>query len=73
MELEGRSNGGEEQKTYRMEFPKGGAKECLVEGCPGRAGTSTAAPCRNPLNARSIFGVTTHVSAPNSSTCCTPP
>ena len=30
-----------------------------------------AAPYRNQLNARSIFGVTTHVSAPNSSTYCT--
>ena len=36
------ATGGEEQKTYRMEFPKGGTKECPVEGCPGRAGTRTA-------------------------------
>ena len=34
--------GGEEQQTYRMEFPKGGTKACPVEGCPGRAGTRTA-------------------------------
>ena len=40
--MDGRGHGGEEQKTYRMEFPKGGAKECPVEGCPGRAGTRTA-------------------------------
>ena len=36
------ATGGEEQKTYRMKFPKGGAKDCPVEGCPGRAGTRTA-------------------------------
>ena len=36
------ATGGEEQKTYRMEFPKGGAKDFPVEGCPGRAGTRTA-------------------------------
>ena len=30
-----------------------------------------AAPCRNALIAPSIFGFTTHVSAPNSSTFCT--
>ena len=36
------ATGGEEQQTYRMEFPKGGTKECPVEGCPGRAGTRTA-------------------------------
>ena len=34
MGMDGRSHGGEEQKTYRMEFPKGGAKDCPVEGCP---------------------------------------
>ena len=34
--------GGEEQQTYRMEFPKGRTKDCPVEGCPGRAGTRTA-------------------------------
>ena len=34
--------GGEEQRTYRMEFPKGGAKDCPVEGFPGRAETRTA-------------------------------
>ena len=36
------TTGGEEQSTYRMEFPKGGAKDCPVEGCPGRAGTRMA-------------------------------
>ena len=40
--MDGRGHGEEEQKTYRMEFPKGGAKDCPVEGCPGRAGTRTA-------------------------------
>ena len=35
--------GGMEPTTYRIEFPtKGGARECSVEGCPGRAGTRTA-------------------------------
>ena len=34
--------GGGETKTYRIEFPKGGTKECPVAGCPGRAGTRTA-------------------------------
>ena len=34
--------GREEPKTYQMEFPKGGAKRCPAEGCPGRAGTRTA-------------------------------
>ena len=33
---------GEEKQTYRMELPKGGTKDCPVEGCPGRAGTRTA-------------------------------
>ena len=34
---------GEDPKTtYRIEFPKGGTRECPVEGCPGRAGTRTA-------------------------------
>ena len=33
---------GEENQTYRMEFPKGGTTECPVEGCTGRAGTRTA-------------------------------
>ena len=42
MDMDGCSNGGEKPKTYRMEFPKGGAKHCPVEGCPGRAGTRTA-------------------------------
>ena len=28
-------------RTYWIEFPKGGTKECPVEGCPGRAGKST--------------------------------
>ena len=36
------ATGGEEQKTYRMEFPKGGTKDCPVEGCLGRAETRTA-------------------------------
>ena len=26
--------GGGEQKKYQIEFPKGGMKECPVEGCP---------------------------------------
>ena len=34
--------GGGEPKTYRIEFPKGGTKECPVAGCPGRAETRTA-------------------------------
>ena len=34
--------GGGEPKTYRIEFIKGGTKECPVEGCPGRDGTRTA-------------------------------
>ena len=42
MGMDVRSHGGEEQRTYQMEFPKGGAKDCPVEGCPGRAGTRTA-------------------------------
>ena len=33
--------GGEEPTTYRREFPKGGTKECPVEGRPGMAGTRT--------------------------------
>ena len=36
------TTGGEEPRTYRIDFPKGGAKTCPVEGCPGRAGTRTA-------------------------------
>ena len=40
--MDGRGHGGGEQNTYWMEFPKGGAKDCPVEGCPGRAGTRTA-------------------------------
>ena len=36
------ATGGEEKKTYRMEFPKGGTQDCPFEGCPGRAGTRTA-------------------------------
>ena len=36
------ATGGEEQKTYQMEFPKGGTTDCPVEGCPGRTGTRTA-------------------------------
>ena len=42
MDMNGRSNGGEEPKTFKMEFPRGGAETCPVEGCPGRAGTRTA-------------------------------
>ena len=42
MGMDRRATGGEEQKTYRMEFPNGGTKECPVEGCPGKAGTRTA-------------------------------
>ena len=37
----GGGDGGKPQ-TYRIEFPKEGAKACPVEGCPGRAGTRTA-------------------------------
>ena len=37
-----RRGGGREPKTYLIEFPKGGTKECPVAGCPGRAGTRTA-------------------------------
>ena len=33
--------GGGKPQTYRIEFPKGGAKACPVEGCPGRAGKRT--------------------------------
>ena len=40
--MDGRGHGGEEQKTYRMDFPKGGTQDCPVEGCPGRVGTRTA-------------------------------
>ena len=40
--MDGRGHVGEEQKTYRMEFPKGRTQDCPVEGCPGRAGTRTA-------------------------------
>ena len=36
------ATGREDPWTYRMEFQKGGAKTCPVEGCPGRAGTRTA-------------------------------
>ena len=36
------ATGGEEKKTYRMEFPKGGTQDCPVEGFPGRTGTRTA-------------------------------
>ena len=32
---------GGEPTTYRIEFPKGGTRECPVEGCPGRVGTRT--------------------------------
>ena len=42
MGMDGRSHGGGEQKTYRMEFPKGGTQDCPVEGLPGKAGTRTA-------------------------------
>ena len=42
MDMDGYNDGGEEPKTYRMEFPKGGAQTCPVEGCPGRAGKRTA-------------------------------
>ena len=34
--------GGGEPTTYRIEFPKGGTRECPTEGCPARAGTRTA-------------------------------
>ena len=37
----GGGEGGKPQ-TYRIEFPKGWARACPVEGCPGRAGTRTA-------------------------------
>ena len=43
--MDGRGYGGGEggkPQTYRIEFPKGEAKACPVEGCPGRAGTRTA-------------------------------
>ena len=33
---------GGEPTTYRIEFPKGGERECPVEGCLGRARTRTA-------------------------------
>ena len=33
---------GDEPQTYRIEFTKGGAMSCPVEGCLGRAGTRTA-------------------------------
>ena len=37
------TGGGGEPTTYQIEFPtKGGARECPVESCPGRAGTRTA-------------------------------
>ena len=45
MDMDGRGHrGGEGGKTqtYRLEFPKGGATACPVEGCPVRAGTRTA-------------------------------
>ena len=41
VELDRRSYGGE-PTTYRIEFPKGGTRECPVEGCFGRAGIRTA-------------------------------
>ena len=44
MDLDRRSNGRRGGAiTYRIEFPtKGGARECPVEGCPGRDGNRTA-------------------------------
>ena len=45
MDMDGRGYGGGvggESQTLLLEFPKGGAMECPVEGCPGRAGTRTA-------------------------------
>ena len=45
LDMDGRSYGGGEvgkPQTYRIEFPKGGAKACPVEGCLGRSGTRTA-------------------------------
>ena len=42
MGMDGRGHGGEKQRMYRKEFPKGGTTDCPVEGCPGRAGTRTA-------------------------------
>ena len=36
------TGGGGEPTTYQIEFPKGGTRECPVEGCPGRARTRTA-------------------------------
>ena len=37
------TGGGGKPTTYRIEFPtQGGARECPVEGCLGRAGTRTA-------------------------------
>ena len=38
----GGGGGGGKPTTYPIEFPKGGTKECSVEGYPGRAGTRTA-------------------------------
>ena len=43
--MDGRGYGGGEgdkPQTYRIEYPKGGAKACSVEGCPRREGTRTA-------------------------------
>ena len=45
LHMDGRGYGGgegEKPQTYRIEFPKGGAKACPVEGCPGRVGKRTA-------------------------------
>ena len=46
MDMDGRGFGrggeGGKPQTYRIEFPKGGAKACPVKGCLGRTGTRTA-------------------------------
>ena len=40
--VRGGGGGGGGPTTYRIESPKGGTKECPVEGCPGRARKRTA-------------------------------
>ena len=45
LDMEERGYGGGEggkPHTYRIDSPKGGAKACPVEGCPGREGIRTA-------------------------------
>ena len=46
LDMDGRGYGGGGEgsmpQTYRVYFPKGGAKACSVEGCPRREGTRTA-------------------------------